>query len=237
MAIPSRWSSLQDGPSKWSRLQSTSPRTLAQPSGAPSQVRRQAENYNIANRLLRRQARRGDSRSALGLIALQDQANADGFSPGGIRRKDEFDAGILGRLQSMEKGAADRERAAGLNRQTADMAAGDPDAVEPVTPGATVSPETRTTAALDILEGEQRGDDMVTQRGLDSATRLGVTDPTGILRGDRRLTYNKTLDSALGAAKTPAEIAALRSRGAAMGVTPSAFDRRAEWWNRKRRTL
>lgn len=195
----------------------------------------------MATRLLRRQARKGDSKSALGLIALQDQANADGYSPGGIRRKDEFDAGILGRLQSMERGAADREAAADLNRRAAGLSTAD-DAVpadEPLAEeyGATVSPESRTTAALDILEGEERQDDMVAQRGLDSASRLGVKDPTGILRGDRNRTYRKTLDSALGAAKTPAEIAALRSRGATMGVDPSAFDRRTEWWNRQRRTL
>jgi hypothetical protein len=80
------------------------------------QYRRQQEDYNTAMRILRRQGRRGDAGSAIKAVQLRDQANAAGFSPGGIRRRDEFDAGIAGRAFSLEQGAVDRERAQQLDR-------------------------------------------------------------------------------------------------------------------------
>lgn len=214
---------------------------------AGSQYRRQAEDYGVAMRLLRRQARRGDAGSALDAIKLREQANEAGFSPGGIRRKEEFDAATAGSIQSRERGAADRERATAIMRRQADEVEGDlspepagratgPDG-RPVAEGigATVQPETRTSAALDILGGQIADDDVTTQRGLDSASRLGVSDPTSILRGDRRMTFRRTLDSALGKARSPAEVAMLKQQGERGGVDAAAFDRRANWWEKNRR--
>ncbi len=208
---------------------------------AGANYRRQAEDYNTATRLLRRQARRGDAGSALDLIRVREMANERGFTPGGIRSKEEFDASAAGTIQAQERGAADRERAAMLMRQQAAEQSGDmvPDALgAPAAPttgiGATVMPESRTSAALDILGGQIAGDDTTTQRGLDSATRLGVKDPVSILRGDKNLTFRKTLDSALGKAKSPAEIAMLKSRATQGGIDSAAFDRRVNWWDKKR---
>lgn len=84
---------------------------------AGSLYRKQAEDYNMATRLLRRQARRGDAGSALDLIKVREDAANAGFNPGGIRRKEEFDADIAGSIQSRARGAADRATAADLMRR------------------------------------------------------------------------------------------------------------------------
>lgn len=242
MAAPDRWTALQSRPSRWSSLQAKSPLTLDPPNSSVSQLRRQAEDYNIATRLLRRRARRGDANSALGLIKVREDAISQGIQTGGIRNKNEFDAGLLGRVQSVERGAADRERGTDLARRRMDMieAGLDADTAETesrIDPGKEfeqplrVAPESRTSAALDIMEGDRTQDDALAQRGIDSAARQGVKDPTSILKGDN---YRKTLDMALGQARSPAEIAALRERGQRFGVAPEAFDRRANWWESRR---
>jgi hypothetical protein len=197
-------------------------------SSAGGQYRQRAENYNLANRILKRQARRGDSRSALALLDVQKEANDEGFSPGGIRRRDEFNSGLLRNLDARQQAAMDNERAATLNRQSVD---GTP--VEEGV-GATVMPESRNTAALDILEGQRTGDDATLQRGLDSANRLGVSQPENILRKDQDLTARRTLDDALGKSSSEAEIEQLKDRAARLGVSGSAFDRRRQWWQRNR---
>src|SRR6478609_2964710 len=58
---------------------------LARPTQAESQYKQQARNYDQANRLLGRAARRGNVDAALKRVDLQDQANANGFDVGGIR--------------------------------------------------------------------------------------------------------------------------------------------------------
>lgn len=199
-----------------------------------SQYRKKAEDYNTAMRVLRREARRGDSSSALGAIRLRERANADGYSPGGIRKKSEFDADNMGRIRAAEQGAIARESATDAlqRKSTEDLA---PDPAETGSP-ATVMPESRGLAALDILEGEKAMDDPTSQRGLDSASRLGVADPTSVLRGDQNALYRRTIDSELGKASDPGAVAALRERGTRYGIKPEAFDKRAKWWERNRST-
>lgn len=229
-------------PSRWEQLQrrefGTSSALRSRTQGTSgANFRRQAEDYNIATRVLRRQARRGDANSALKLIDVRREANEAGFAPGGIRRKDEMDADVEGRMQTQEQGSADREMAARLLRkQAAEELAPEaaPVTLVPDGIGATVTPESRTTAALDLMEGYKAGDDMQTQRGIDSAAGLGVKDPVSILRGNTDLKYRRTLDRAIGSAKSPAEIASLKARGESMGIKGADFDRRADWWKRKR---
>lgn len=221
---------------------------------AGSQIRKQESAYGRALRILDRQARRGDANSALRAIGVREQANAQGFSPGGIRNKAEADAGILGRINAMEQGAADRAQAEQLTRQqiagqlggtgqvAADVSAANPDAG--VTPQAmdaganfTGPPETKNYAALDILEGNpltQGGPNASYSRGFNSAKSLGVADPNSVLQGNTQLKYRQTLDQALGAAKSPQEIDSLRERGSRFGVPIEAFNRRAKWWETNR---
>jgi hypothetical protein len=304
-----------------------------------SQFRRQAEDYNLATRLLRRNARRGDENSALGLLKVRDAAISQGIPTGGIRDKRSFDAGLIGRAQAMERGAAYREREDQLNNRNLDLVEAEMDrrmgelegrnAPAGVDPGygnrpdgtakgrgwlgeirlpdggvateytmqsdavkqggkridfptlvPSLSPEevklmrddiipnkkeipegiiqkaidhaksrlgqgrsvflekgdtpvtlSRAGAALDIMEGDRLQDDALAQRGIDSAARQGVKDPTSILKGDN---YRRTLDMALGQARSPGEVAALRERGQRFGVDPAAFDRRAQWWDHRR---
>ena len=53
------------------------------------QYRRQSEAYGRALRQLRRRGRRGDTGAVLDEIAVRDQANRAGFSPGGIRSQED----------------------------------------------------------------------------------------------------------------------------------------------------
>ena len=209
---------------------------------AGQQYRRQQEDYNTAMRLLRRQARRGDAGSALEAIKLREEANTRGFSPGGIRSKTEFDAGAQGRIEAQGQAAADMERKMALDRAAAEQMAGGAATSSATTststgPAAGPAMPTRATAALDMLEGSDSTSINPEQfrRGESAARFLGVENPTNVFKGDQRLKYRKTLDTALKEAKTPEDIAALKERGARYGgVTPEAFDRRAEWWNRNR---
>lgn len=79
---------------------------------AGSQFRRQGQAYGQALRILNRQARRGDPRSALSAIAVRNQANAEGYSPGGIQNAAEQNAGIEGRVGAMDWASQARESAA-----------------------------------------------------------------------------------------------------------------------------
>jgi len=225
---------------------------------AGGQMRRQGEAYGRALRLLNRQARRGDARSALSAIAVRDEANAAGYSPGGIGRPDERNAGILGRLRSQSQAAGDAEQAKALNRTAAEenLNAGRPNAgrpmagrpmagrpdggapvpIEDTATSALFTPrQTRNYAGLDLLEGSLSGDASQQLAGSIDARNLGVTNPGSIFSGDSTLKYRQTLDNTLGEATSPEEIAALRARGTASGITPEAFDRRAKWWERNRR--
>ncbi len=189
------------------------------------QYRRKQEDYNTAMRLLRRQARRGDAGSALQAIRLREDANDKGIAPGGIRRREEFDAGIRGRAGAMEQSATDLEQASEMDRTFAREQQGI---------GRPAAAPTRTDAALDILEGAMSGDENQSTTGEFAAAGMGVRNPRSILSEDPNKVYRKTLDTALGRATTPEEIAGLRERGARFGVAPEAFDRRAKWWERNR---
>lgn len=197
---------------------------LRRPSPVASQYRRQSEMYGQALRTLSRAARRGDAGAAIDAIQLRDKANADGFTPGGINRSEDMQQNIAAREQSLMQRNADLGKANTLDRRTGDM-------VQPT------KPSTRTTAALDMLEGAmgtyQGGNEQLYQ-GRKAAEGLGVTDPDSLLSGDRNLKYRQTLDMALGQAKSPEEIAALKERGSKFGVSSGAFDRRAKWWDSNR---
>ncbi len=205
-------------------------------SSAGNEYRRRASNYTLATRILRKEARRNDNPdAAMALLRVQDKAMDEGFLTGGIRRRDEFNSGLLRNLDERRKAAMDNERAAELKRlQTEEEIQKRRSAPQSEGVGATVMPESRNTAALDILEGQRTGDDATLQRGLDSANRLGVQQPENILRKDQDLTARRTLDDALGKSSSEAEIEQLKDRAARLGVSGSAFNRRRQWWDRNR---
>lgn len=207
---------------------------LRRSSPVASQYKRQAEMYGQALRTLSRAARRGDAGAAMDAIKVRNQANDEGFTPGGIGRSEDFQGNVAAREQSMLQRNEDlggqnrldrgfmggRERGVPLSRDVAG-------------PSGPVRMPTRNSAALDILEGAQGGYEQL-GRGREAAESLGVQDPDSILQGNRNLKYRQTLDSALGEAKSPEEIAALRERGTKQGISPKAFDRRVKWWESNR---
>lgn len=208
--------------------------SLKPPSAAASQYRQQAELYNTAMRTLRRQARRGDAQAAITAIGLRDNANVEGgFTPGGIRRAEEFQGQIAGREQQLQRDAEAAETANRLDRRRAALALGG---------GEQRAPQTRTGAALDIMEGYMDQSDegtMKFRRGQEAARGMGVERPEAVIEGsddDLRLKYRRTIDSALGEARSPEEVAKLRERAARFGgVSGEDFDRRAKWWETNRR--
>ena len=80
------------------------------------QYRRQQEMYNTAIRTARQAGRRGDINAAKDAIDLQDEANARGIAPGGIRRREDIDRSIFGRAQKVDEAARDNEQTANVNR-------------------------------------------------------------------------------------------------------------------------
>ena len=94
-----------------------------------SQMRTREHRYSRALRLLDRMARKGNPDAAIKALDIQRGANNEGYSPGGIRRKDEADAGIIGRINTMEQGAFNRNQATGAFGQgAADASAANPGA-------------------------------------------------------------------------------------------------------------
>jgi hypothetical protein len=84
---------------------------------AGSQYRRQGAAYGQALRILNRNARRGDARSAMAAIGVREDAMSRGFAPGGIQRREEVDGASAGFRDSMEQGARDMEQAAAVDRR------------------------------------------------------------------------------------------------------------------------
>ena len=215
-----------------------------------SQDRKMASAYGQALRILNRQARRGDAKSALAAISVRGEANANGYSPGGIRDKAQSDYDTMGRLNAHTQAATDMNAAQSARRGQAQQilmggtaepgqstyAQGPPaSAVGPSNPYA--PPVNRLYAGLDMLEGAQTygngGSRDQLAAGYGAAMDLGVEEPNNLFGQNDDLKYRQTLDSALGQAKTPEERAALKQRGVKYGVRAQDFDRRANWWLQK----
>lgn len=173
--------------------------------GYMSQRNAAAQDYNTAARLLRRNARRGDTRAALGMIQLRQEANANGFSPGGIKRAEVEDAAAMNDFNSL---TADAQRALG------------------------------NTTRMNTLSGAAQPAEAPAQTELGSFAQraLGryVTGAQPIDREDGNLLFRRGLDRALGQATTQQEIDELRRAGNQAGVTDEQFNRRSDWWNRRR---
>lgn len=115
-----RWQQMQNQPrqvdtpglDRWQQMQNEpiGQRRMGPPSAADRQFRQQTEAYNTALRVLRRRARRGDVNAAFGQINLLNNAQSEGFFPGGIRSNEQF------RADSQEFGTSLNNQAAFLER-------------------------------------------------------------------------------------------------------------------------
>jgi len=93
------------------------------------QYRRQEEAFGRALRQLRRAARRGDTRAALQEIAVRGQAMGQGFTPGGIRDREAFNAEREAWQNQTAQDAADARLFGSLaRRRAAEEIAYDPNA-------------------------------------------------------------------------------------------------------------
>lgn len=202
-----------------------------------SQLRRLQEDYNQATRLLRRQARRGNARSALDLIKLREEATEKGIQTGGIRNKEAYDAGILDRVDQMNRGADERAKATELTRQQAE------EERQRIDGGS--NPETPVTdprTESDVF-GRMRGGLSGMATGLAGKAALGIAPQDLTLGATPALgaapeigtqdsaELSLGIDGGLGTARTPQEIALLRQRRA----TSADLARKPNWWERNRK--
>lgn len=99
---------------------------------AGSQYRRKAESYGQALRVLNREARRGDPGSAMAAIKVRNEANAAGFSPGGIQNRAEKLAGMYGWMRGLNQANRDLALKGDVARQNDLNALGNGAATVPV---------------------------------------------------------------------------------------------------------
>ena len=180
------------------------------------QYKQQKSDYDLARRLLRRQARRGDAKAAVGLIGLGKDA-ADNKVEFGMQNVEQRDAAIAGRNAAVQQETVDLENMSKVNRG---LAAGRPVVNEP--PSMLRRPEeaasvwnTKPTTALGTRAYEELG-------------RVGD-------EGGKGLNFRQGLDRAVGMAKTDAERNELGLVAKEAGISDEAFKKRADWWNKKRR--
>lgn len=82
------------------------------------QYKQQKSDYDMARRLLRRQARRGDARAATGLIDLGKDAAANNVEFG-MQNVEQRDAAIAGRTAGMQQEVVDMQNTSAMNRGVA----------------------------------------------------------------------------------------------------------------------
>jgi hypothetical protein len=206
------------------------------------QYKQQKSDYDMARRLLRRQARRGDSSAATALVGLGKDAAANDVEFG-MQNVEQRDAAIAGRTAGMKQETVDALNKQRVNRG---LVAGRPTANEP--PATPVSlGEDSIGAGYSKDVGDKRGTELTTPLGqraayARSAAQEGspVFDPTlGSLAGGddpnkKNLIFRQGLDRALGMAKTDAERKELGIVAKDAGISDEAFKRRTDWWNKKR---
>jgi hypothetical protein len=205
------------------------------------QYKQQKSDYDMARRLLRRQARRGDSSAATALVGLGKDAAADDVEFG-MQNVEQRDAAIAGRTAGMKQETVDALNKQRVNRG---LVAGRPTATAP--PATPVSLGEDSIGSITSKEGDKVGTKLTTPLGqraayARSAAQEGsdVFDPTlGSLAGGedsekKNLIFRQGLDRALGMAKTDVERNELGIVAKDAGISDEAFKRRTDWWNKKR---
>ena len=180
------------------------------------QYKQQKSEYDMARRLLRRAARRGDSQAAMGLIGLGKDAAKEGVEFG-MQNVEQRDAAIAGRTAGMQQETVDMENASKINRGAASgLAAG----------------RTPTTTAL---AGSSNTDEAPSVWNTTPKTQLGTRAFEELGRqGGENTNFRQGLDRARGMAKTDAERSELQTAAKGAGITDEAFKRRSDWWSKRR---
>jgi len=149
---------------------------LRRPSPVATQYKRQSEMYGQALRNLSRAARRGDAGAAIDAIKYRDQANEDGFMPGGIRRSEDVPGAIRGREIDRERMTQDLERKDALSRRPGSVSL----SRDTVNPGATSGYDSDANGIPDMI---QRGP--VDVREAPATQSVGASLAVGRNREDK----------------------------------------------------
>lgn len=194
--------------------------------GLTRQYNQQRSDYNMARRLLRRQARRGNVEAAMNLIDLGNDAEKRNVSFG-MQGQDQRGAEIASKRRRLEQKTREQEAAnSRLVPQTPRLDAMGDSAATPTVgepPSMLKRPEDSTDLSL--------GTKALPQTGLGARSEQAMREMGGNTTG-----FRQGLDRAIGMAKTPQEMAELQDVAKQSGISEGAFKRRSEWWNKKRNT-
>jgi len=180
------------------------------------QYKQQKSDYDMARRLLRRQARRGSTDAAMGLIGLGKDAAKEGVEFG-MQDTQQRDAAIAGRTAMSQQQSVDA-----INKQRNDQSFAR-EMNSGLAAGRTPTPTTTAPAAPTSVWDAP------------ASTALGgrVYEELG-RRGGADVGFRQGLDRAIGMAKTDAERSELGLAAKEAGISDQAFKRRTDWWNKKR---
>jgi hypothetical protein len=194
------------------------------------QYNQQRSDYNMARRLLRRQARRGDTDAATKLVDLGRNAAKEGVSFG-MQNPDQRGAEIARRVADQKQATMDANQAAAKVREESGLVPKTPrlDAAaggEKPTVGEPPSMLKRPSDYGNMGIGTKA----LPQTELGSRSEQAMREMGGNTAG-----FRQGLDRAIGMAKTPEELAELGDIASQSGISEDQFKRRTEWWNKKRR--
>lgn len=183
-------------------------------------------DYNTALRALRRQSRNTSgglegrsaaAKAAVGLVELRERALARGLQPGGIRSSEGRRADDLAEVQERAYQIEQNQQS-----EAAMNAAAATDVATPISASSTTFvPQTRLGGFASRALSKVRP-------ALDDAT----ADPLSASSANEY--FRPGLDRALGQASTEQEVEELRTVAGQAGINETDFNRRADWWKRRR---
>jgi len=217
------------------------------------QYNQQRSDYNMARRLLRRQARRGSSEAAMGLINLGKDAEKEGVTFG-MQNPDQRGAEIVRRVSDQKQATVDANQAAARVREESGLTPQTPrlDAAADSWADNGIRQIVRNPKVINQMAILRRPVDIdenmpeVKIAGRDSTRWEGMTDlgasamsAAEELRDSpteaKTLKFRQGLDRAISMTRTPEELQNLRVAAEEGGVSPEDFDKRSDWWYGKRR--
>lgn len=177
--------------------------------------RQQKSDFMLARRMLRNQARQGDSKAALALTDITGQAEKAGINMG-MESRDQVGANVARRLADRQEEVRRNTLEQGRNRAAADaLNQGQ------VSPAPAVAPEPAAPALTPFGAGED-GDMVMPETRLGRLAGEAYTQKGFDEEDDKK--FKSGLVRALGQTDDPAEIAELKRIAGKVGVSSEQFD-------------
>ena len=180
--------------------------------------RQQKSDFMLARRMLRNQARQGDSKAALALTGISDTAEKAGINMG-MESRDQVGANAARRL--MDRQAQVRRDALEQGRNQAAAQALDEARVSPE-PAVAPAPAPEAAPALTPFGAGDEGDMVMPETRLGRLAGSAYTNKDFTEEADKK--FKQGLVGALGQTNDPAEIAELKRIAGQVGVTSEQFD-------------